>query len=211
MRHTGNTLKAGAVILSAALLAVIWGCSSAADGAPKFDSGTGHHPEGWMKVHYAEYLKSPDQCRTCHGSPTDPKAAGGVSGVSCLTCHPHGPNHPTGWAAPAMHGRAGAQAAPGTFSGFAYCAKCHGADYVHGIGNATSCKTCHTKAPHPSKPWLGSTATAPNHDKTELSNAPACFTCHANGANSTLVPKTPAPAGTVPGCFNNTMCHGREL
>jgi predicted CxxxxCH...CXXCH cytochrome family protein len=36
-----------------------------------------------------------------------------------------------------------------------------------------------------------------------------CAFCHLNGANSPIAaPSPPAPAGTAPGCFNSTLCHG---
>lgn len=189
------------------------GCSGSNTNAPQFDATLGQHPAGWMQNHWAEYVKQPAQCQTCHGSTADPASTGGISKVSCFTCHAQGVNHPEGWAAPSQHGRAGAQLAPSTdpkvMAGFAHCTKCHGEDYNGGVSNV-SCKTCHTKAPHPDKPWLGGTAALPNHDKTDVGNAAACAQCHANGANSDLVPTTPAPVGTAPGCYNNTLCHDRN-
>ncbi len=191
------------------LVAVLTGCSGAGDKAPKFSPVQGQHPAGWVESHYKDYVKNPDSCRTCHGSTKDPAAAGGISGVSCFKCH-IGPDHPAGFAAGSAHGRNGAQLPPGTFAGFASCAKCHGSDYK-GSGTAVSCMACHTTAPHPPKAWYSTSASLPNHDKTDAANAPECFKCHAAGANSTMKPTvTPAP-GTAPGCFNNTMCHGREL
>jgi hypothetical protein len=193
-----------------ALLA--WGCSEGRSSAPQLSAISGQHPATWMESHPAEYLKQRDQCRTCHGSTTDPAAAGGISKVSCFTCHPNGLGHPTGWAVPSQHGRLGAQLAPNTadplaMAGFARCTQCHGQNYTGAI--APSCLTCHTKAPHPNKPWLPETGptTLPSHTRTDVANAPVCAKCHLNGANSTRAPRTPAPAGTVPGCFNNTLCH----
>lgn len=192
-----------------------WGCTStSADGAPKFNAVTGAHPTGWMTAHWAEYLKTPGQCSTCHGSTTDPAAAGGIAKISCFTCHANGVNHPTGWASPAQHGRQGAQlmpnpADPTAMAGFAHCAKCHGDNYAGGL--ASSCKTCHTKAPHPDKPWVAGNASVPNHSLTNEGNAAECAKCHLNGANSTRVPSTPAPPTTAPGCYNNSLCHDRNL
>jgi len=188
------------------------GCSQDEAKAPAFNQATGKHPAGWMQIHWVEYTKNPDQCATCHGSATDPAQAGGVSKVSCFTCHPSGPGHPDGWAAPGQHGRLGAQAAPSENTGFASCFRCHGSGSSSSQGRiSTSCVSCHAKAPHPSKPWRHDSATSPNHDATDPGNAAACYTCHANGAHSTLVPSEPAPAGTTPGCYNNTMCHGRTF
>jgi hypothetical protein len=198
--------------LALALLA--WGCAGKAGPAAPLNTTTGQHPANWMQVHYAEYVKAPEQCRTCHGSTVDPAQAGGVSKVSCFTCHATGVPHPAGWAAGNQHGRLGAQQAPSAdpkdMAGLAHCAKCHGTDYLGGI-TTTSCKACHTKAPHPVKPWRGTPATQASHVATNVANAPECFKCHAAGANSTLQPLTVPPAGTAPGCYNDTMCHAKKF
>jgi hypothetical protein len=196
-------------ILAIALLA--WGCSGTSnEAAPKFDKAVGEHPATWTKTHYIDFSKNPAQCVTCHGSTTDKTLAGGTSQVSCFTCHPNGPGHPTGWAAGPQHGRKGAMAAPTANAGFAYCFKCHGNNLNAGL-TATSCLACHTKAPHPGKPWSTLDAVKSVHYDVNLGNLPECIKCHANGANSSVKPSTPAPAGTAPGCFNNTMCHSKSI
>jgi hypothetical protein len=179
---------------------------------------TGAHPTTWIQDHWAGYVATPDQCQACHGSTTNPAQAGGISKVSCFSCHTKGfVTHPTGWALPAQHGAQGAMLAPVATSapaipvmtGFMHCAKCHGATYG-GVATAVSCKSCHTKAPHPNGPWQaysGSVLLA-GHEQTDNANLPACSVCHLHGANSNRVPSKPAPAGTAPGCFNATLCHG---
>jgi hypothetical protein len=149
----------------------------------------------------------------------DPTQAGGISKVSCFSCHAAGPNHPSTWALPAQHGRLGAQAAPvstpaGTvpvMQGFAHCAKCHGSTYDNGI--TISCKSCHTKAPHPNRPWAGTTLDVTSHVWTNQANVTECAKCHTDGANSTLKPLiTPTdPKGSAPGCLNNTLCHSTNI
>ena len=179
---------------------------------------TGQHPANWQTTHYAAYLAAPASCVPCHGSTTDAGGAAGTSQVSCFGCHhPAGPNHPAGWADPEQHGRMGAQLAANSadfsMQGFASCQICHGQDFNTPVGVTPSCLSCHTHAPHPDAPW-GATnpppaITSPRHDKTDQSNAPVCYTCHAAGSShNPYNPVTPAPAGTTPGCFNNTMCHG---
>jgi len=221
----GNTMNRARLAIktffAVALAILVWGCSEGRSSAPQLNPTTGEHPAAWMQNHWAEYIKHPDQCRTCHGSTSDPAAAGGVAKVSCFTCHANGVNHPEGWAAdpattgkPVPHGRLGAEAAPNpsdpkAMAGFAHCTKCHGDDYNGGI-SGVSCKKCHTNAPHPDKPWLETTAIDPNHDKTDIGNAPECAKCHTNGANSTRVPTSVPPAGTAPGCYNNTLCHDQH-
>lgn len=204
---------------AAVLALMVWGCSGSATNAPQFNGATGQHPAGWIQNHWVEFVKNPSQCTACHGSTKDPATAGGIAKVSCFTCHANGPWHPAGWSDPSQHGRLGAQLAPvvtdsttvPAMAGFAHCAKCHGSDYDNPIGITPSCKSCHTKAPHPDKPWVSTSVSLPNHVFTDQANAPECFKCHAAGANSDLKPATPAPAGTDPGCFNNTMCHGTNI
>jgi hypothetical protein len=196
--------------LALALAFLALGCSGSSAGkAAPFEVVKGQHPTNWISVHYSEFVKNPDQCRTCHGSTSVPAQGGGISKVSCFTCHT-AVEHPTNWADPAMHGRLGAQlppsASPTAMVGFAHCAKCHGSDYAGGISKI-SCKSCHTLSPHPDKPWHGTTATKTNHTATNSNNAGECYTCHKDGANSTIKPLTPPAAGATPGCFNNTMCH----
>lgn len=202
---------AGCFALVLSLLA--WGCAGTEGKVVPLNSATGQHPTNWLEVHWAEYVKTPDQCRTCHGSTSDPALAGGISKVSCFSCHANGVDHPTGWADASQHGRLGAQAAPSTdpkvMAGFAHCAKCHGSTYTNGL--ATSCLTCHTRAPHPNAPWTGPTLASPSHVNTDRGNAPACAQCHTAGANSSMKPLTTPPAGTAPGCFNGTLCHGTVI
>lgn len=194
-------------VMAVALL--VWGCTTSNTQAPQFNPTTGQHPADWRQTHWAEFTKNPDQCKVCHGSTTDPALAGGTSKVSCFTCHPGGVHHPAGWGAPDQHG-AIVKAAPGDRSGLAYCTKCHGTQSGGGL-TYPSCVACHTTAPHPARPWYGTTASGTNHNTTDPANAPECYKCHANGAHSTIQPANPAPAGTPPGCTNATMCHGREF
>jgi hypothetical protein len=198
-----------------ALLA--WGCAGKAGPAAPFDTVSGQHPTNWLQVHYAEYIKNPDQCRSCHGSTSDPAQAGGIAKVSCFNCHT-AVNHPANWADHMQHGRNGAELAPvvttdpavPVMAGLAHCTKCHGDDYLGGV-TGISCKACHTKAPHPDKPWLSTSAALSSHTMTAYQNAPACYKCHANGANFTGTLVNPAPPSTAPGCFNSTMCHGNTF
>jgi hypothetical protein len=204
---TGKQMVRILFVLAFALLS--WGCSSSSnEKAAKFENGA--HPQNWQATHYVEYAKSPAQCVTCHGSTTDRSGAGGIAKVSCFSCHPDGPGHSPGWAAGLKHGRLGAMATPAAKAGFAYCFKCHGNNLNAGL-TATSCLACHTTSPHPGRPWSNIDAGKSVHYATDPGNVPECFKCHANGANSTVKPVTPAPAGTPPGCFNNTLCHSKSI
>jgi len=142
-------------------------------------------------------------CTECHGA----DLTGGIARTSCFgnaaACH-HGTI--AGWFAPGVHG-ASAKSAPGDGSFFA-CQVCHGNDFSGG-GAGIACALCHgVPAPHPSAPWLSGVGST--HTNTNPANAPVCAQCHFPGSanNPANHPPTPAPAGTAPGCFNSTLCHG---
>ena len=213
----------GCLILLAAFAAAA-GCSNAESPAGSSNNmnhvlPSGSSVSGWLVVpsggtHTSsatlDYIANggSSDCTQCHGS----DLKGGISGVSCFAnpagCH-HGPVV-TGWVAapPAaqQHG-VSAKKAPGS-SGFASCQICHGADFriPRGASNRT-CYSCHTLTPHAPRPWRGSPYT---HTDTNTANAPVCAQCHFPGSpnNPANHPATPAPAGTAPGCFNSTLCHG---
>lgn len=201
-----NLLRTG---LAIAVSVLVLGCAGKTqDAAPKFSEGK--HPTDWLSTHWSEYAKAPDQCATCHGSVKDPAKSGGIAKVSCFSCHASSPAHPDGWSAGAQHGRLGAQAAAGTWSGMASCGRCHGDDYKGGLSKV-SCLSCHTKAPHPDKPWLGPNASVSTHYLAHTTNATACAKCHTAGANSTRVPAASPAPGATPDCFNNTLCHAHDV
>jgi predicted CxxxxCH...CXXCH cytochrome family protein len=144
---------------------------------------------------------------------------GGISSVSCFTaarsginCHPDGPSgHPVGFLAPSAHGAA-AKAMLAGRDGIAHCQVCHGLDYAGGkvnisCLNSAGCHGANVTAPHSPKPWRSSIG-GRTHTTTDASNAAGCASCHSGGANSSRKPSSTPPAGTAPGCFNNTLCHG---
>ena len=147
-------------------------------------------------------------CAECHGA----DLSGGTSGTSCFGnpagCH-HGPV--SNWydntlgATSQPHGDS-AKKAPGS-SGFASCQVCHGSNFS-GFLTAPACEECHgAPAPHPSQWRTGDTYA---HTGTAGANAPVCAQCHRDNnlnPDPSLNP-TPAPPGTAPGCYNNTLCHG---
>jgi predicted CxxxxCH...CXXCH cytochrome family protein len=202
-----------AVLISGALLALV-GCSStnSTNNQTGFNTETGKHVDNWYVDHRTSFLKNASSCAECHG--TDLK--GGISNVSCysasysgMTCHANGPSiHATGWENPDAHG-ASAKGAPSNTSGFSLCQICHGNDFVGGLVqnsclNTAGCHGANVSAPHSPKPWRSGIRT---HTNTDPNNAPVCAQCHTNGANSSVQPSPPAPTGTTPGCFNNTLCH----
>jgi hypothetical protein len=198
------------LILQVLFLIVIAGCTSTPNSESVIDPDTGKHPLDWVTVHPDHYVADPAQCKECHG--TDLK--GGISGVSCFSadfrgvgCHALGPaGHPANWAVPSQHGAA-AKGAPSRIpiAGFSVCQICHGTDFNGGtVGQ--DCFGCHGgSAPHPVI-WITGSFT---HTNTNTANAAVCAQCHTAGANSPIPPPNPpAPAGTPPGCFNSTLCHG---
>jgi predicted CxxxxCH...CXXCH cytochrome family protein len=201
----------------------LFGCSSANEKAANIDSTTGKHPSGWAASgtggqHPSKFFAGPSACYECHGKNLD----GGISGVSCFTasrsginCHPDGPmsGHPVGWSAPGVHGASAKAPAVGR-DGMAQCTPCHGSDFAGGGVNRSCLNTagCHgasVKAPHSPKPWLSKIG-GRTHTNTDASNAAACAQCHSGGGNSSRKPSVAPSAGSAPGCFNNTLCHGVE-
>lgn len=185
-------------------LAGLLACSTSrtGGGALNLVNPQGAHPAGFLTSHPALAISSLDQCKTCHGQ----DLTGGIAKASCFTaaCH-HDPV--PGWALPGTHGLMAKRAPDNTGAGFAACQICHGTDFL-GRDAAMACGTCHsTNAPHPGKPWHTAQA---NHASTDPGNAPVCAQCHFPGStvNPAGHPVSPAPAGTAPGCFNNTLCHG---
>jgi hypothetical protein len=207
----------GVLILLAAFAAA--GCSTSnttGDVVVNHVDASGNSVSGWVTPTGGSHANSAtmdyignggtSSCMECHGS----DLAGGISRVSCFGntagCH-HGPI--PNWATPAGHG-ATAKKAPGS-SGFASCQICHGRNFSGG-GALVSCfnnAACHgagVASPHASQ-W--STGDTYIHTNTSGGNAPVCAFCHLNGASSPIAPPAPpAPAGTPPGCFNSTLCHG---
>jgi predicted CxxxxCH...CXXCH cytochrome family protein len=186
------------------------GCHGANVNAP-------HSPKPWrgsIRTHTNVDPGNAPVCALCHTNGANssvqpsPFASGTAPGCFNNTlCHA-AVGHPAGWANPDSHG-ATAKAAPSATSGFSLCQRCHGNDFTGGSALQTCLNTagCHgagVNAPHSPKPWRDSIRT---HTNTDPNNAPACAACHTDGANSSVQPSPPAPTGTAPGCFNNTLCH----
>ena len=173
------------------------------------------HPDApWLSTTLTHASTDPGnvgECAKCHTNranapgltPVVPPPTGAPGCFNNTLCHAAA-QHPTGWDAAAQHGLLGAMAATSSTTGFAYCRTCHTYDGTGTSTTTTTCVTCHTKAPHPDKPWHGAVL---DHTLTNQGNISECAKCHTNGANSDVVPTSPAPGGTAPGCFNSTLCH----
>lgn len=210
-------LKKTLLMCYSVILTVAAGCSTP-NNESGFNPDTGKHLGSWYVGHRTAYLTTCNQCADCHGA----DLRGGISKVSCfsagfngLTCHASGPaGHPLPWANPDLHGPQAKRDPGACLSGFSYCQTCHGNNFAGGTGTnpPPSClKTavCHgasVSAPHSPAPWTG----ARTHTNTDPGNATVCGLCHLGFGQVVITPYTPLPPGVVPGCFNNTLCHGQQ-
>lgn len=207
MRHEGRTGGQWMLGVFVSLLLAALGCNGGGAASSSTQSTQGnYHPTGWISVHPASALANIDECKKCHEMSV---LRVGSSIPSCMTaaCH-HGAV--PGWSVPGLHGLAAKSAATASGGGLLSCQLCHGRDFAGGpSGNA--CSVCHgVPAPHPAKPWHSSGGST--HSTTDPSNAAVCAQCHFPGSpvNPPNHPANPAPAGTSPSCFNNTLCHGNN-
>lgn len=192
------------LLLVSALLLVGCGGSKGGDATQYYGN---YHPGGWMAAHPAQAVAGMSQCTKCHELSVI-KVGSGIP--TCMTTGCHHQSTPN-FADPAVHGlRAKLALNATTGGGLNACQICHGTDFSGGA-SANACATCHgVSAPHPAAPWRTSGGTAWSHTSTDTSNAAVCATCHFPGSanNPAGHPAAPAPAGTQPGCYNATMCHG---
>ncbi len=177
-------------------------------------TGTPPHAFPWLPgdtyTHTTTDQGNAPVCALCHLNGRTPPSYATVPAGTTPDCFNntlcHGAvGHAAGWANPNSHGAA-AKSAPTSTAGFSYCQTCHGSDFTGGTANQ-SCFTCHqagtTGTPPHAFPWLpGDTYV---HTTTDQGNAPVCALCHLN--NRTPPSYATVPAGTTPGCFNNTLCH----
>jgi len=201
------------VLISILLALLVTGCSNSNQnsGLTLVDE-QGDHPSNFLSTHPGYAVSETNQCTDCHGG----DLTGGISGQSCFlsACH-HDPE--PNWVVfppgpPQEHGLS-AKAVPGSLGlGFVSCQICHAQDFT-GDGAQASCLAagCHGgsgQSPHPAAWGSADTYT---HTTTAEKNASVCAQCHLNGANSPIGPPSPpAQAGTAPGCFNSTLCHGEN-
>lgn len=198
---TVRRIAGGVALFLALLLAVLTaGCQG--------NAGLGsHHPTGWVGVHPGQALAGVGQCTLCHEMNLL-RVGSGIPNCLSSACH-HG--SVTGYAQPDQHGARAKLWPDASGGGLASCQLCHGLDFQGGRAQV-ACTSCHgVPAPHPARPWA--TEGGVDHCTTAPASAPVCAQCHRAGSalNPAGFPATPAPAGTAPGCFNNTLCHGTEV
>ena len=182
------------------------GCGGSKTGGGVAQYYGSYHPSGWIQVHGGDAVKGVDACTKCHEISVI-KVGSGVPTCMTTGCHHQSV---AGFAAPAIHGLS-AKAAQGPRGGsLVSCQICHAKDFSGGA-STSACMSCHgVQAPHPMKPWRTSAGSAFSHTTTDPSNAAVCAQCHFAGSPSNPAghPASPAPAGTQPGCYNATLCHG---
>lgn len=137
------------------------------------------HPgvSDWENLGHGLYLQSYTfdltKCTDCHGV----NLTGGISGVSCYSCHSTYP-HPPGnvWL---IRGETGFHGdlvnTPGSSS---VCAQCHGTDWL-GKNSGVSCFTCHSLYPHDSD-WTSYT----HGDYVNANGDGDCISCHEDQRSS---------------------------
>jgi predicted CxxxxCH...CXXCH cytochrome family protein len=75
--------------LLSVILIVAAGCGTTNDQNNIFNPATGQHPDGWFplpELHVSAARQNVDACKECHGELLD----GGISKLSCTTCHTNG-------------------------------------------------------------------------------------------------------------------------
>ena len=159
--RTAKLLSFGLPVLAALLI----GCSDPNTQSP-FNPDTGSHAVNWLPAAHMDAAESNlNSCSGCHG----PDFAGGISGVSCTSCHMGGVTniHPAGWMGDACSNHGTFALANGTTG----CANmyCHGANLTGVPESGPSCTKCHPTIP----------------------TSPSCGTCHG------IPPDGLAPAGNV--------------
>jgi predicted CxxxxCH...CXXCH cytochrome family protein len=219
-----NQIEKVAVILSALLCgaALLAACSSAnKQASSSFNSDTGRHIAGWSSpaLHGAAAKTQADgfaACQECHAD----DFSGGISTVSCNSCHGGSAPHPTSWIT-------GSYTHTTTDTGNAsVCAQCHtnGANSPiappsppAASGTAPGCfnnTLCHAQVGHPAG-WSDPTQhgvaaksaptstggfalceTCHGSDFSGGAAQMACFTCHGGNA--------PHPTSWITGSYTHT-------
>jgi len=190
--------------LGAGLLLLAMAIGLAACGGGKGSIPGTYHPTGWLAIHPGQAIADLAHCQTCH-SLSVLRVGSSIPNCTTTACH-HGTI--PGFNLAASHGLRAKALQDSTGGGLVSCQICHGHDFSGG-GSGVSCQSCHgVAAPHPPKPWNDTASYT--HATTDPANAAVCAQCHLAGSplNPAGSPTTPPAPGTVPTCFNATMCHG---
>jgi predicted CxxxxCH...CXXCH cytochrome family protein len=191
MVRTTNIKKSFFVLAIISL--VLAGCSSPNNSSPFSD---GSHPSDWLPAgHSAAASSNITVCESCHGS----DLSGGISGVSCTSCHIGSTTtiHPAQWDADILT-QHGVYAAANTTQSCAN-AYCHGTN-LRGVANSgPSCVSCHLGGPTSPHPANWAVPIALNHaDYVQSNGTSGCANANCHGSDLSGV------AGSGPSC---TSCH----
>ena len=223
-------------LVGGSLMTLLWGCGSSNSAAPAFQ-GAQHITGWETPVsHGLQYAAAPDQCRECHGQDLL-GGTSKISCNNTCHVHSVPPAYSDWYTAHGVLAKGvPGVLANNVISGYLSCQNCHGVDYKgtvlsHNVDcfNANSCHVHTDGVPHDA--WNGNSNDWIQHSHADVSpeNAPACYKCHNRvkhhrfryftgsiyaptyynytSFNSLLSTRDGAPAGTSPGCYNNTMCH----
>lgn len=130
-------------LLIGVALALMVGCGTANEEA-SFNADTRKHASNWLPArHTGAATADIASCRSCHGN----DLLGGISGVTCTSCHIGGTNsaHPTAWAGNLkLHGPY-VYANGGIPDGLQSCQNiyCHGAGLRGVPDSGPACSSCH--------------------------------------------------------------------
>lgn len=186
---TAKSLFAGFLIFTASFI----GCSDPNAQSP-INPDTGSHSANWLPAaHMAAATSDPNSCSACHGADFN----GGISGVSCTSCHLGSPTsvHPVDWV-PVYSAHGPYVKANSTST----CANqyCHGLSLTGVPASGPSCTSCHLgglTSGHPAD-WVPIYSTHGPYVTTNGTNSCSNQSCH--GTTLTGVPDS------GPSC---TICH----
>ncbi|HUJ18460.1 MAG TPA: hypothetical protein VL197_10775 [Nitrospirota bacterium] len=200
------------------------------------NTDTGQHASGWLPAgHMTAARTDAVVCESCHGS----NLQGGISGISCTSCHLGSPSsvHPADWNP--VYSAHGPYVKTKTTSS---CANqyCHGASLTGVPESGPSCSSCHiggTTSEHPAN-WdpvysahgpyakVNGTTTCSSqycHGPSLAGvpgSGPSCTSCHLGGVTSFHPAEWAGDACTNHGAYAfangtggcaNAACHGAGL
>lgn len=191
------------------LFMTLIGCSEQ-NAQSLIDPDTGSHAKDWLPAAHmkAVTMSGPDDCSSCHGTDLE----GGISGISCTSCHLGGPTsvHPADWV-PVYSTHDPYVEASGTGA----CANlyCHGASLTGVANSGPSCMSCHMGGVmqiHPAG-WLGDACS--NHGNYAYTNGTAgCSNAACHGADlggvSQSGPSCTQCHNPIPNSNQCNYCHG---
>lgn len=181
--------KLTAIVFVSISLLFVWGCSDLQETLPT-PQQVNTHASGVLdksspNFHGAliDTAKNFDDCRQCHGA----QLTGGITGVSCVTCHATLAVHVTGILNPSSGNFHGKFLANNSWN-LTDCKSCHGSAYAGGM-KSPGCSNCHTQTTGPE----------------------ACNTCHGDFSNPELIAPPQATNGDTTTTSAKVGAHSAHL